>query len=360
MQSEFVFSGLPMRVLFGDGTIARLAEEAARLGMRRPLVLSTPEQQAQAQDVLAMLGDASSGGFFGATMHTPVAVTEQAMAVVAERRSDGLIAFGGGSTTGLSKAIALRTDLPQIAIPTTYAGSEMTPILGETRDGEKHTLRSEKVLPETTIYDVAYTIGLPPAMSATSGLNALAHAIEALYARDRNPIVSLMAETAITALVHALPAVLARPDDRTARTEALYGAWLCGITLGAVEMGLHHKLCHTLGGSFDLPHAQTHSVVLPYALAYNAAAAPDAVAVLRRVFGQDDVAVVLHEFSRRIGAPASLSALGLRDTDLDRAADFATARPYPNPRVLDRTSIRALLDDAYHGRSPGTSDGTAG
>ncbi|WP_239479005.1 maleylacetate reductase [Lichenicola cladoniae] len=360
MQSEFVFSGLPMRVLFGDGTIAQLGEEAARLGMRRPLVLSTPEQQTQAQEILTLLGDASSGGFFGATMHTPVAVTEQAMAVVAERRSDGLIAFGGGSTTGLSKAIALRTDLPQIAIPTTYAGSEMTPILGETRDGEKHTLRSEKVLPETTIYDVAYTIGLPPAMSATSGLNAMAHAIEALYARDRNPIISLMAETAIGSLVHALPAILARPDDRAARTEALYGAWLCGITLGAVEMGLHHKLCHTLGGSFDLPHAPTHSVVLPYALAYNTAAAPEAVAVLRRVFGQDDVAVALHEFGRRIGAPSSLSSLGLRESDLDRAADLATARPYPNPRVLDRTSIRALLDDAYHGRAPGTSAGTAG
>lgn len=360
MQSDFVFNGLPMRVLFGDGTVARLAEEAARLGMRRPLVLSTPEQQGQAQDILALLGDANSGGFFGATMHTPVAVTEQAMAVVAERRSDGLIAFGGGSTTGLSKAIALRTDLPQIAIPTTYAGSEMTPILGETREGEKHTLRSDKVLPETTIYDIAYTLGLPPAMSATSGLNALAHAVEALYARDRNPIISVMAETAIGALVHALPAVLARPGDRAARTEALYGAWLCGITLGAVEMGLHHKLCHTLGGAFDLPHAQTHSVVLPYAVAYNAAAAPEAVAVLRRVFGQDNVAGALSKFGRQIGAPSSLSSLGLRESDLDRAADMATAKPYPNPRALDRTSIRALLDDAYHGRSPGASAGTTG
>ena len=360
MQSGFVFSGLPMRVLFGTGTIARLPEEVARLGMRRPLVLSTPEQRAQAEGIIARLGDATSGGYFGARMHTPVTVTEDALAVLSERRADGLVAFGGGSTTGLSKAIALRTDLPQVAIPTTYAGSEMTPILGETRDGEKHTLRSDKVLPETTIYDVDFTVGLPAAMSVTSGLNAIAHAVEALYAPDRNPVISLMSETAIASLVRALPAVLEHPGDVAARTEALYGAWLCGVALGTVGMGLHHKLCHTLGGSFDLPHAQTHAVVLPYALAYNATAAPEAVAALRRVFGDGDVAVALHAFGRRIKAPASLSELGLREGDLDRAADLAAARPYPNPRALERSAIRALLDDAYHGRAPGSSAGAAG
>ncbi|TLU74370.1 maleylacetate reductase [Lichenicoccus roseus] len=360
MQSEFVFSGLPMRVLFGAGTISRLPEEVTRLGMRRPLVVSTPEQRDQAEGVIARLGEASSGGFFGARMHTPVAVTEEALAVLSERRADGLVAFGGGSTTGLSKALALRTDLPQIAIPTTYAGSEMTPILGETRDGEKHTIRSERVLPETTIYDVEFTTGLPVAMSVTSGLNAIAHAVEALYAPDRNPIISLMAETATAALVRALPAVIERPDDIGARTEALYGAWLCGVALGAVGMGLHHKLCHTLGGSFDLPHAPTHAVVLPYALAYNAAAAPEAVAALRRVMGEGDVAVALHRFGQRIGAPSSLADLGLDEGNLDRAADLAAARPYPNPRPIERGAIRALLDDAYHGRPPGTSAGAAG
>ncbi|MCQ8242206.1 maleylacetate reductase [Rhizosaccharibacter radicis] len=352
MQKEFVFGGLPMRVLFGHGTLERLPEEAERLGMRRPMVLSTPEQRADAEALIARLDTLGAGGFFRATMHTPVDVTEAALAAVAEWKSDGLICLGGGSTTGLSKAIALRTDLPQIAVPTTYAGSEMTPILGETSNGEKRTQRSDKVLPETTIYDVDLTLGLPAALSATSGLNAVAHAVEALYAPDGNPVISLMAEAAIGAMVAALPAVLAAPGDRHARAQALYGAWLCGVCLGTVGMGLHHKLCHTLGGSFDLPHAPTHAVVLPYAVAYNASAAPDAMAVLRRQLGSSDPAVALHELGRRLGAPASLGTLGLRESDLDRAAQLATERSYPNPRPLVRQAIRSLLDDALHGRTP--------
>ena len=186
-------------------------------------------------------------------MHTPVDATEKALAVVRERAADALVAVGGGSTTGLGKAIALRTDLPQIVLPTTYAGSEMTPILGETSGGAKTTQRSPKVLPEVVIYDVDLTLGLPPAVSATSGMNAIAHAVEALYAKDRNPVISMMAEEGISALARSLPRISADPHDREARSGALYGAWLCGTCLGAVGMALHHKLCHVLGGMFDLP-----------------------------------------------------------------------------------------------------------
>ena len=281
-------------------------------------------------------------------MHTPVDVTEAALKIVAETRADGVVALGGGSTTGLGKAIAFRTDLPQLAVPTSYAGSEMTPILGETEDGVKRTRSDPRILPEVVIYDVELTLGLPAAMSATSGMNAIAHAVEALYARDRNPIVSLMAVEAIGALTDALPRIVADPADRAARTAALYGAWLCGACLGSVGMALHHKLCHTLGGSFDLPHAETHSVLLPHALAYNAPAIPDVIARLRPILG-DDPAAGLQDLAHRIGAPTSLATLGMAEDGIDRAADLALANPYWNPRPLTRDGVRALLARAWAG-----------
>src|SRR6266705_2999338 len=215
-------------------------------------------------------------------MHTPVDVTKHALLRVRELDANGVVAIGGGSTTGLGKAIAWRTGLPQVVVPTSYAGSEMTPILGETQDGLKTTQSSPKVLPETVIYDVDLTMTMPPSLSATSGLNAIAHAVEALYARDRNPIISLMAQEGIKNLARALPKIKDNADDIEARTEALYGAWLCGSCLGAVGMALHHKLCHTLGGTFNLPHAETHTVVLPHATAYNAEAAPEAMVRIAR------------------------------------------------------------------------------
>src|ERR1700674_3670886 len=223
----FVYNGLPTRVVFGSGTSARVGEEARRIGVKRPLVISTPEQKNEAQALAAKLGMDVAGVFSGATMHTPVEATEKALLVVAETKADGTIAIGGGSTTGLGKAIALRTDLPQIVLPTTYAGSEMTNILGETSEGRKKTLRSPKVQPEVVIYDVDLTFTLPPRLSATSGMNAIAHAVEGLYAEDCNPIVTLMALEAIRAMAEGLPAILERPRDPDARAKAVYGAWLC-------------------------------------------------------------------------------------------------------------------------------------
>ncbi|MCB8881498.1 maleylacetate reductase [Acidisoma cellulosilytica] len=341
-----------MRVVFGDGTLAQLPEEAERLGMGRILVLSTPEQKDQAADIAARLGTLAVGLFDRATMHTPVDITEQALAVVQSLNVDGVVSVGGGSTTGLGKAIALRTDLPQIAVPTTYAGSEMTPILGETKNGEKITLRTPKVLPETTIYDVSLTLSLPPAISATSGMNAIAHAVEALYAEERNPIISLMAEEAIKALAKALPIIVADPHDRDARHQALYGAWLCGIALGSVGMALHHKLCHVLGGSFNLPHAPTHTVVLPHAVAYNAAGAPEAMRRIASALGAENAAQGLYDLSRRLGAPLSLAEIGMREADIEQAVTQAAARPYPNPRPLETAALRRLLQNAFAGKPP--------
>jgi maleylacetate reductase len=352
----FIYAGMPSRVVFGSGTLDRIADEVRALGCGRALVLSTPQQADAARDLADRLGGLSAGLFTEAAMHTPVEITERAMRVAADVGADCTVALGGGSTTGLGKAIALRTDLPQIVIPTTYAGSEATPILGETRDGLKTTQRSLKILPEVIVYDVDLTLTLPVGLSATSGINAIAHAVEGLYTQDANPMVSLMAEEGIRALGSALPRISRDPGDREARSDALYGAWLCGVVLGSVGMALHHKLCHTLGGTFDLPHAETHTVVLPHAAAYNAAAAPQAMARVARALGVQDAPQGLYDLARGLGAPVALKDIGMPQDGLDRAADLAVANPYWNPRPIERAAVRALLDDAFFGRRPASAD----
>jgi maleylacetate reductase len=352
----FSYDPLPGRVVFGIGSRGTLPAEADRLGVRRILVLSTPEQRETAEDVAASLGDRVAGVFARAAMHVPIEIAHDAREAAARLGADGFLAVGGGSTVGLAKAIALVSALPILAIPTTYAGSEMTPIFGITEGGIKTTGRDPRVLPRTVLYDPELTTSLPVGLSAASGLNAVAHAIEALYAPDANPIVSLMAEESIGAFAAALPVVVREPGNLDARSTALYGAWLAGSVLGSVGMGLHHKLCHTLGGTFDLPHAQTHAVVLPHAVAYNAPFATDALRRAARALGAADAAAVpaaLYDLGRAVGSPRSLADVGMPESGLDRAADIAVRNPYPNPRPLERDAIRKLLQDAYEGNRPG-------
>jgi alcohol dehydrogenase class IV len=348
---DFVYDMLPGRVVFGVGALDRLPEEVDKLG-KRALVLSTPEQQALAEDAAHRLGPRAVGVFPKAAMHVPIEVARAARAEAKHLEADCYVAIGGGSTIGLGKAIALETALPVVAVPTTYAGSEMTTILGITEGGQKNTLKDRRVLPRTVIYDPTLTISLPARLSATSGMNAIAHSVEALYAENANPVTSLMAEEGIAALGRSLPVVVKEPADIAARSDALYGAWLSGIALGAVGMALHHKLCHVLGGSFDLPHAETHTIVIAHAAAYNRAAAPEAMARIARALGVKDAPAGLYDLAARIGAPLKLRDLGLKESDLDRAADIAVRNPYYNPRPVTREGIRALLDDAFQGRRP--------
>lgn len=343
MTWSFKFQALPTRVIFGRGRIDDAAEEAKRLGMRRPLVIATRQRSQTGEELLKATGGVV---FAGAAMHTPVDVTEAATALMRQEECDGTIALGGGSSTGLGKAIAFRTDCPQLVIPTSYAGSEMTNILGETAAGLKVTKRDARIQPETVIYDPDLLASLPDGFAATSGMNAIAHAVEGLYAVDGNPMVSLMAEEGIRALAAALPRGKAGHD------EALYGAWLCGTVLGSVAMALHHKLCHVLGGTFNMPHAETHAVIIPHATAYNAVGAEGAMARIARALGANSAAGGLYDLARRLGAPATLKELAMPEDGLDKAADTAVASPYPNPRPLERAAIRALLDNAYHGRRP--------
>lgn len=353
MMNEFVFPGLTTRVVFGSGTISRTADEIERLGHDKVLVLSTAHQKAQAQDLSERLGPLSAGVFAGAAMHTPVDVTETALAAFQGSGARALVSLGGGSTTGLGKAIALRTGADQVVIPTTYAGSEMTDILGETAKGEKTTRRDPEIRAETVIYDVDLTLSLPVALTVTSAMNALAHAMEALYAPDRNPVIELMCKDALAAFQTGIPALIGNPRDVDARARALYGAWCCSTALGYVSMALHHKLAHVFGGSFDTPHADTHAILLPYTTAFNEVAVPDLLAPIAQVFGGGSAGGGLWDFARSVNSPLSLQEIGIAESDLDRAAEIAVRNAYPNPRPFDRDAIRQLLQAAWEGRRPG-------
>ncbi|MFJ2827887.1 maleylacetate reductase [Streptomyces sp. NPDC087263] len=350
---DFSYESRPGRVVFRPGAaVSATPGEVARLGLHRVLVVCGSRGSEVARAVADALGDSCAGLHAEARMHVPVAVADRAVEVARALGADGCVAVGGGSSIGLGKAIALRTGLPLIAVPSTYSGSEMTPVWGLTEHGAKRTGRDAVVQPRSVVYDPELTLGLPVPLTVTSGVNALAHAAEALYAPDASPLVSLMAEEGVRAMAGALPRVAAAPGDLDARGRALYGAWLCGACLGATTMGLHHKLCHVLGGTFGLPHAETHTVVLPYVLAYNASAAPDAIAALSRALGTDDVPRALHDLAGDLGAPCSLAELGLKEADLAVAAAQATTTAYPNPREVTASGVLGLLTAAYEGWEP--------
>lgn len=348
--TSFVFPGITTRVLFGSGTLEKVGDEIARLGHRRAFLLSTPRQEDQVRALAERLGNAVCGHFSGAEMHTPVAVTRRALAAFRESGAECVVALGGGSTIGLGKAIATRTGADQIAIPTTYAGSEMTDILGETDAGEKTTRRDPSIRPEVVIYDVDLTLGLPAGMTVTSALNAIAHGIEGLYAPDANPVTDLMALDAMRAFRRSLPRVVEAPQDREARADVLYAAWLCSTVLGHVSMSLHHKLAHVLGGSFGLPHAKTHAILLPHTIGFNAAAT-DRLEGVEEIFG-GPVGRRLWDFAKDCGAPLALADLGLAEADLPRAAEIATRNRYANPRPFDAGDIEDIFRAAWEGRPP--------
>jgi maleylacetate reductase len=349
---EFIYDQAASRVVFGTGTLGRLADEVKRLGAGRAIILSTPEQQTSAEAAARQLGELAAGVFAEAVMHVPVETARKAWETADRWKAGCCVAIGGGSTIGLAKAIALESGLPILAVPTTYAGSEMTPIWGLTEGGVKKTGRDRKVLPKTVIYDPELTLTLPPRTAGPSGMNAIAHCVEGLYAHDGNPIISLFAAEGIRALARSLPVVVREPDDIAARSDALYGAWLAGTVLGAVSIGIHHKLCHTLGGTFNLPHAEVHTVILPHAIAFNREAAPEAMRIVADALGVEDAAQGIYDLATAVGAPLALKDIGMPEDGLERAADLATRNPYPNPRPVEYAGVLDLLRKAYAGVRP--------
>ncbi|KAK3900159.1 Maleylacetate reductase [Staphylotrichum tortipilum] len=355
---SFVYTASPSRVVFGPGASSKLPDELAREGRQAALILSTSFQVGEAERLRGLLGPKAVGVFSEAAMHTPTDITDRAVAYAQQLGADCVVSVGGGSTTGLGKAISIRTGLLHICIPTTYAGSEMTPILGETSAGRKTTRRDPRILPAVVIYDVDLTTTLPAGMSATSGVNAIAHAVEALYAPDTNPIIRLLAKEGVRALASALPIIVAAPTDPTAaatlpaaRSKALYGAWLCGLCLGSTAMSLHHKLCHVVGGSFNLPHAETHTIVLPHAVAYNAPAVPAAMADLAEVLpgSEGDAVKGLNVLLERLGVERALKKYGMEEEQVAEAAGIAMENKYWNPREVDQEKVRELIRRAWAG-----------
>lgn len=346
----FVQVTRPLRVVFGAGAAGESAAELDGLGVARALVITTPRGARESDRIFAGLEDRVVGVFAGAELHVPVEVVRAARDRARELRADGLVAVGGGSAVGVAKAVALESELPIVALPTTYSGSEMTSVWGVTDEGRKTTGRDDRVAPRVVVYDPVETFALPASTSAVSGVNALAHAVEALYAHDAPPLAGLLAEEAARVLGRALPRVVDAPRSLPGRREALYGAHLAGWALDMASMGLHHKLAHVLGGTFRLPHALVHAVLLPHVAAFNEPAAPAALARVARALGSESAPTGLRALNRRLGIRASLESLGLGAADLDTAAALAVRTGYPNPRPVDRDDVRRILQDAWEGR----------
>jgi alcohol dehydrogenase class IV len=353
---SFVFESLPGRVIFGLGSIGLAPAEVERLGRARVLLIYDPSSAVVAKQLAARLGGRVVGEFTDIRQHTPIETVLAARKAATDTRADCVITIGGGSTTGFGKAIALESGIDTIAIPTTYAGSEMTPIYGITADRHKRTGRDIRVLPKAVIYDPELTTSLPPAATGASGMNAMAHCVEALYAQGENPITSLIAEEGLRALARGIPASVREPTDLAARSDALYGAYLAGAALAVVGMAVHHRICHVLGGTFGLPHAETNAAVLPHTVRFNQDAAPRAMERVARALAVDEPASGLFDFAAAVSAPLSLESLGMRHEDLDETARMAAEPPLWNPRPVEVAPIRELLEDAFWGRRPSSRE----
>lgn len=341
-----VQTGVATRVLLGPGARHRVPDEVERLGAKAVLLVAGMRQDA-AGELADALGRRLALRFARPTVHTPVTVTDEVMGLVADRGGvDAVVALGGGSAVGLAKAVAARTGIPQVAVPTTYAGSEVTPVLGETSGGVKTTRRDPALQPGTVVYDPELTLSMPPGLTLTSALNALAHAVEGLWDAEASPGALAYATEAATTILAALPAVLDRPDDVGAREELQGAAWLAGVVLAQSRMGLHHQLAHVLGGAFDLPHAPLHAMLLAHVMEYDLPAAPRAQARLARIADGDPVAAV-RALAARFDGPRALRDLGVPEDGLRAIAERVVAHPYPNPRPLDVASVHALLRTAW-------------
>ncbi|WP_432969036.1 maleylacetate reductase [Dactylosporangium sp. CA-233914] len=337
-----VYETLPCRVVTGPGARREIPGEVERLGARRVLLVATGSARAAADELAAALGARCAARFDRPAVHTPVEVTAEAFAAARTAGTDAVVAIGGGSAVGLAKALAARSGMPQLAVPTTYAGSEVTPVLGETERGVKTTRRDPALAPGTVVYDPELTVSMPPGLTRASALNALAHAVEALWASDATAVTDALATESATLILATLPEVLAEPGALPARTRLQQAAWLAGLCLAQTRMGLHHQLAHVLGGAFGLPHAALHALLLPHVLAFNLPFAEPAAARLTRIAGPDPAAAVA-----ALAPPTRLRDLGVPHSGLREVAERIVAAPYANPRRFALDDLLGLLDGAW-------------
>ncbi len=344
--ATIVHETTPSRVLLGPGARHDVPDELERYGARRVLLVATRSARAAAEELEGALGERLAARFDRPVVHTPVEVTAEAMALVEASGADAVVTIGGGSAVGLGKALVARAGLPHLTVPTTYAGSEVTPVLGETRDGVKQTRRDTALLPRTVVYDVDLTLTMPAGLTLTSAVNALAHAVEALWAPDATPVTDALATESSALLLAGLGDVLRDPDDLAARTALQQGAWLAGTCLATAQMGLHHQLAHVLGGAYDLPHAELHTLLLAHVVRHNLPAAPDAAWRLRQMAG-DDPAAVIGALAASYDGPRRLRDLGVPEDGLAEVARRVAATPYPNPAPVTEDGVLAVLRAAW-------------
>jgi maleylacetate reductase len=353
----FEYQTLPSRIVFGLGVGDRLAGEVDRLGATRVLLVGTSDRAARLGE---RLGRRCAGAFTDIRQHVPAELAVGARGLAAKLEADCVVACGGGSAIGLAKAVALDLAVPIVAIPTTYSGSEMTPIWGLTSGRRKQTGRHPRAAPAVVLYDHALTVSLPARLTASSGMNAVAHCVEGLYGPNANPVTALLAEDGIRRLAMGLVASVREPGDLAARAEAMLGAHLAGAVLAVAGTAIHHQLCHVIGGELGLDHAGLNAVLLPHAVRFVTPAVPEEMGRVARALGGDgDAAAALYALARRLGAPLSLAELGMPEAKLDRIAEAAAARVSPQPRPASAADLRGLLDAAWAGRPPAAERPTA-
>ncbi|HEU4422030.1 MAG TPA: maleylacetate reductase [Pilimelia sp.] len=355
----FTYQALPGRVIFGVGAVDRVGDEVAALPARRALLITSESGATAGKAVAAQLGRRHAGTIDRVAPHVPEELAMSATRRAVEVSADVIVSVGGGSATGLAKAVAARTGAPVMAVPTTYAGSEVTPVYGIT-GARKVIRRDPRVLPRVVVYDPALTLGLPARTSGASGFNALAHCVEAFWAPRGDPVTDMFATEGARRLAAALPRLESNLDDLDVRAEALLGAYFAGVAFAGAGSGLHHKLCHILGGDYGLVHAEVHAVLLPHVVAFQRDRAPAASRRAADALGCDDAATWLYDLGRSLGVPDSLARLGLPADALDdavrrgteAAAQLPPSRAITGPEPVGEPAIRALLDAAFAGRRP--------
>jgi alcohol dehydrogenase class IV len=353
MGLAFVHDALPGRIVFEPGARRRVPAEADRLGVERVLLIAGHgSSAAAAEEIRDALGDRCVGWYDEVRVHVPAHLARGGVTAARETGADALVCVGGGSATGMAKAIALELALPIVAVPTTYAGSEMTPIWGTTSDRRKHTGRDLRVLPRTVIYDPELTLSLPPPVAGPSGMNAMAHCVEALYAPNTNPMMCVLAEEGIRALRHGLPALMVHGHDIDARSTVLYGAYLAGASLAVAGTSIHHKIAHILGGAWNLPHAPLHAILLPHCVAFVAPAARTAMERIARALNAADAPSALFDLLDALGVDPRLTSIGMPADAFDDAVQMVVAAQPESPRPVERAAVATLLRRALDGKPP--------
>ncbi|GAB04545.1 maleylacetate reductase [Gordonia amarae NBRC 15530] len=351
---RFDHTTLGQRILFGSGQAAdnvRLAAEGFGAGASRILLIADAFAAEIADAVVGKV--AVVARISDIVQHVPAGNARAAVSVATESGADAVVSIGGGSAVGLAKIIARDLHLPVIAVPTTFAGSEATDVWGQTENNRKVTGSDPHVLPKVVVYDATLSRSLPGQLAVASGLNAVAHAVDGFWAPRADPINKALGTEGLRALIPGLRALGADPDDLAAREQTLYGAYLAAVAFASAGSGLHHKICHVLGGAYGLSHSETHAIVLAYVTALNAPAAADAAQRISQALGKPDPATGLFELRRDLGVVGSLAELGMPESGIDDAvAPILAAAPVSNPVPATEENITALLRKAWAGEDP--------